>query len=568
MKGRAASPGMALAEAYPIHETAHEIVQKKAAEPQSELNRFLAAKDQCAGQILLLMEIPAQKENTEVQEILDFQLLLLEDTEFISKIEALIIDEGWNCEYAVKAASDTYRQKLLEMTDNDYLRERAADIHDLTKRLLNELMGISNDISEPNGPYIAIAEDISPSLLTGMDERKLMGIVLEKGAITSHTVIIARSRGIPCLIEAKGACTKVKQGARVLLDGFNGELYLAPDAKQSEKYEAYKTRQQAEQMELDEYLNRETCTRDGFCMKVYANITSHRDVERLMNQGGEGVGLFRTELLYMESADSPPSEEVQLDAYRKAAEALNGRPLIIRTLDAGGDKQIPYLGIPREENPFLGFRAIRYCLAHKDLFYTQLSAILRASAYGSVRIMFPMITKLEELNEARKAVGKVMEELSGRNVPLDCDIKIGMMMETPAAAMDAALFAAKADFFSIGTNDLTQYLFAADRTNGMVSDLNSYFQPSLLRAVNHIAESAHAAGIEVDICGQAGEVPELVPLWIGMGMENLSVSISAITRVRRIICNCKKKACEQLLSEVLTLDTEREVREKLSAYEK
>lgn len=571
MKGRVASQGMALAEAFPIHELAFEIAKRKAADPQTELDRLRSAKNRCADQILMLMDISAQKKDAEVQEILDFQFLLLEDTDFISKIESLIVDDGWNCEYAVKAASDIYRQKLIEMTDNDYLQERAADINDLTKRLLNELLGISNDISEPKDPYIAIAEDLSPSLLSGMDEKKLMGIVLEKGAMTAHTVIIARSWGIPCLIEAKGALDKVKQGEQVLLDGFSGELHPAPDTQQMEEYETFIIQRKAEQMELDKYRNCETCTKDGFSMRVLANITSYRDVKRLIEQGGEGVGLFRTELLYMESADAPPTEEMQFDAYRKAAETLDGRPLIIRTLDAGGDKQIPYLNIPQEENPFLGFRAIRYCLENKDLFYTQLSAILRASAYGNIQFMFPMITNLEELAEARKAVERVMEGLYQRNVPFNRDIRIGMMVETPATAIDAERFAGKTDFFSIGTNDLAQYLFAADRTNEMVSNLNSYFQPALLRTVNHVAQSAHAAGIEVDICGQAGEVPELVPLWIGMGMENLSVSTSAITKVRRIICNCDKSVCEQLLSEILCLDTEREVREKLlqvSVYER
>lgn len=564
MRGRVASQGMALAGAYPISEQVLEIVQKKVSDIQSELERFQTARDKCSEEIILLIDISVQKEDVEIQEILDFQLLILEDTDFINRIEGLITEEGWNCEYSVKTASDTYRQKLLEITDNDYLRERAADINDLTKRLLSVLMGVSNSISEPNGPYIAVAEDISPSILSGLDEKKLLGIVLERGAMTAHTVIIARSRGIPCLIEAKGAMGLVEEGQPILLDGFNGELYHSPDEYQMKKYEEYRARQQAEQLELEEYRDRETCTQDGFSMRVFANITSYRDTERLIEQGGEGVGLFRTELLYMESSESPPTEAIQLSAYRKAAEALGERPLIIRTLDVGGDKQIPYLDIPREDNPFLGYRAIRYCLGHSELFDTQISAILRASAYGEIQIMFPMITNMEELIEAHGAVGRVMERLSKRNIPYNRNIKIGMMVETPAAAMDAERFAEKADFFSIGTNDLVQYLFAADRTNELVSNLNSYFQPALLRAVNHIAQSAHRAGIEVDICGQAGEAPELVPLWVGMGIDNLSVSTSEITKVRRIICGCNKGECEQLLSEVLNLNTAHEVRGMLS----
>lgn len=549
--------------AFPIRETAIEVTPKRIADAAAEWARFCAAKERCADQIMHLMDDAEKTQEHEVRDILDFQYLILEDADFLGKIEALVCEEGWNCAYAVKTAAEAYRQQLLALTDNAYLRERAADIADLTKRLLCEVLGIDNGITEPGEPYIAIAADLTPSQITGMDSTKLVGIVLEKGAMTSHTVIIARSRGIPCLIGVEGAIAAVCPGAPILIDGFDGMLHLAPDAGQIARYEAYQSRRQAEKAALHEYRSRETCTRDGFRMKVYANITSHKDIEQLLKQGGEGVGLFRTELLYMESTDAPPSEEVQFTAYRKAAEALAGRPLIIRTLDVGGDKEISYLGIPREDNPFLGYRAIRYCLDHKELFRTQISAILRASAYGKVQIMFPMISTMDEVNQVKGLVDEIKEGLATQGIPFDRDIALGMMVETPAAVIDAQRFAQATGFFSIGTNDLTQYLFAADRTNAMVSKLNSYFHPCLLRAVSHVVECARAAGIEVDICGQAGEVPELVPLWIGMGMHNLSVSIPAITKVRRIICESERRLCQDLLCEVLALDTEHEVRQRL-----
>jgi phosphotransferase system enzyme I (PtsI) len=555
---------MALAEAYPVAETLVEAAKEKTADPAGEWARFQAARERCADQITRLMENAEKNEDDDIRDILDFQYLILEDTEFLDKIEHMIFKDSWNCAYAVQTVLDIYQKKLQALTDNAYLRERAADVDDLGQRLLCELLGVENAISEPGGPYIAVAADLSPSRITEMDDKKLVGIVLEKGAMTAHTVIIARSRGIPCLIGAEGALERISAGTPALLDGFAGELYLDPDARQIEGYEAYAAERRAERALLLEYRHRETRTKDGFGMRVYANITSYKDVAGLLEQGAEGVGLFRTELLYMESKDAPPSEETQLTAYRKAAEALGGRPLVLRTLDVGGDKELPYLGIPKEDNPFLGYRAIRYCLDHRELFRTQLSAILRAGAYGNVQLMFPMIAKPEELALARAELALVMADLSARGVPYDRGIRIGMMVETPAAAMDAGRFADKVDFFSIGTNDLTQYLFAADRTNARISHLNSCFQPALLRAVNHLAECARAAGIEADICGQAGEVPELVPLWVCMGINNLSVSTPEITRVRRSICEADRGLCRRLLGRVLESDTEQAVRQALS----
>ncbi len=563
MKGKAASNGMAYAIAYPIREPEIQIEQRKNECPQKELQRFQDAKAQCIRRLEELIAQTEKRNDREIGGILDFQLLMLEDTDYIGKIETLITDGGWNSEYAVNEASQSYQQYLCKLTDNPYLRERAGDVSDLNRHLLGCLAGVKDKLQEPDEPYIAVAVDLSPSQVMEMKGQKLQGIVLEQGAMTAHTVIIARSRGIPCLIGVEGALKQLVGYKPILLDTFSETVTGDPDEAALARYRHYRAQKVTEDAELKTYRSGKTQTLDGFQMKIYANITSAQETEVLLQQGGEGVGLFRTELLYMKESNAPPEEEVQLDVYRRTAEALRGRPLIIRTLDVGGDKKIPYLGIEQEENPFLGYRAIRYCLEHKELFRTQLRAILQASAYGTCQVMFPMIATLDELQSAKRILKETKEDLRARKILFDENIRVGMMVETPAAALEAARFAQYVDFFSIGTNDLTQYLFAADRTNDKVNQLNSYFQPTLLRCVNRIVRSAHAAGIEVDICGQAGEVLELVPLWTGMGVDALSVSIPMIAKVRRAVCQSNREECTKLLEDVLQMESEQDVRKRL-----
>lgn len=565
MKGKVASEGMAFAVAYPIREPEIKIEKKKTDDPQGELERFENARAYCADRLEQLISDAERRQNQDAGDILEFQLLFLEDTDYLGKIEKRILQERWNSEYAVSEVLQGYRRYLSGLTDNPYLQERAVDVDDLARRLLYRLMGIDDALQEPEEPYIAVAEDLSPSQVMAMDVQKLKGIVLEKGSLTAHAVIIAKSRGIPCLIGVGGAMAELPAGKPVLLDCFESTVLPNPDEKRLSVYRRYSEVQAEERKLLKTYQNRETQTRDGYRMKVYANIASWQEASELVRQGGEGVGLFRTELLYIKETSAPPSEDVQYDVYRQTAENLAGRPLIIRTLDAGGDKQVPYLGMPPETNPFLGYRAIRFCLEHPTLFSAQLSAILRASAHGPISIMFPMICAQEELAAARRILEETKERLHAQGFAFDPQIPVGMMVETPAAAMDASRFAKLVDFFSIGTNDLSQYLFAADRSNDKVSGLNSYFQPCLLRCIRQIADSAHAAGIEVDICGQAGEVLELVPLWIGMGIDSLSVSIPMIPKVRHIICEANKADCERLLSRVLDLDTRADVQKALEA---
>lgn len=556
MNGTVAVRGMALANAHLIFE------QGKAQGPwhieqiDLELERLRTAVEICTSDLAALIERLQRETDAEHAEILDFQVLLLEDDNYIGRIRRTVQAEEVNCEYAVSKCSEAYRAELSAL-DNPYLNERTADITDIEQRLLRALSHKAESCSL-SGPQIVAAVDLTPSQVVELGRNELKGIVLEKGGLSSHCVILARSMNIPCMIGMAGILEQLREGQLVLLDAERGEIVPSPGEEQVRGYERYQAAAEAERESLERYRAAKTATADGRPMKVYANITSEVEVKALLDQGGEGVGLLRTEMLYMERT-APPDEAFQYGTYAKIVKGLGGRPLIVRTLDVGGDKHIPYLNIPEEENPFLGYRAIRYCLDHPDVFRVQIAAILRAAKYGPVQLMLPMIAAAAEVEQARGEIEAVSADLKSRNIEAG-EVSLGMMVETPAAAVMADQFARSVDFFSIGTNDLTQYLFAADRNNAKVASLNSYFQPALLRMIDHVCRSAHQCGIEVDICGQAGEVEELIPLWVGMGVDNLSVSIPSIARVRRAISRCDSMGCRALVEQALQSHTDDEVK--------
>ena len=559
MKGTVAVGGMALSQACLFLEGQADVSPHHVENTDAELQRLQTASALCAGELSALIESLRQNAVADQAEILDFQLLLLEDENYMGRIAGIVQGEQVNCEYAVARHSRLYREELSAL-DNPYLNERAADISDIEQRLLRALSR-RGKAALPSDPVIAVAQDLTPSQVVELGHGKLEGIILEKGGLSSHCVILARSMGIPCIIGAAGILAQVEQGQPVLLDAEAGEIVPSPDEEAVRRYRQYQEAKQRERQSLEQFRCGKTATADGRTMKVYANITSHLEVPGLLEQGGEGVGLLRTEMLYMEQ-DAPPDEETQFSFYSAIVKGLAGRPLIIRTLDVGGDKSIPYLGIPPEENPFLGYRAIRYCLDHPEIFKPQLAAILRAAALGPVRLMLPMVAAAGEVVQAKEIVAAVRRELEDRGTAAG-PVPVGIMVETPAAAVMADQLAGLVDFFSIGTNDLTQYLFAADRNNPRVASLNSYFQPALLRMVERICRCAHEKGIEVGICGQAGEVEQLIPLWVGMGVDELSVSIPSIPRVRRRISRCDTAACRELAGRALACISEAEVRKEV-----
>ena len=555
MNGKIAVRGMALAKAYPVVEQRVDTSLRLVDDTAAELQRLQIASERCSSSLAAMIEQISQKNGAEDAGILDFQLLLLEDDNYMGAIKRLIAEEKANCEYAVSVCSEQYRSELSSL-DNAYLNERTADITDIEMRLLRCLTN-QEERKADNGEKIVVAVDLTPSQVIELGRSGLSGIILEKGGLSSHCVILARSMNIPCIIGAEGALSMAKEGQTVLLDAINCALIVQPDDAQLQMYKDFTNRAEQENATLEAFRHCETVTEDGRRMKVYANIASEHETDALIAQGGEGVGLLRTEMLYMGRSEAP-DEDLQFAAYSAIVKDLGGRPLIVRTLDVGGDKHIPYLNIQDEDNPFLGYRAIRYCLDAPEIFHTQIAAILRAAAFGPVQLMLPMIADVSEIRRAKEAVCTVWESLERRGVKVG-NVSIGMMVETPAAAVMADRFSEIVDFFSIGTNDLTQYLFAADRNNAHVAQLNSYFQPALLRMVDHICRAAHHSNIEVDICGQAGEVDELIPLWVGMGVDNLSVSIPSIPRVRRTIKNCDTEKCRALVERAISMNCEEEV---------
>ncbi|MDD2971161.1 MAG: phosphoenolpyruvate--protein phosphotransferase [Lachnospiraceae bacterium] len=570
MKGTVAVSGKVLAKAYLIKKQRYQTQKQQVDCVEEELQKLEVRKKKCQASLERLIEQLQNSTDAQSAEILDFQLLLLEDHNYMGKIQRMIKQDHVNCEYAISESSECYRQELAAL-DNAYLNERVGDIYDLEQRLLGSLEE-DTDKQFMSEPSIVIAEDLTPSQVAEYGKQNLRGIILEKGGLSSHCVILARSMDIPCMIGVEGilkeAAEKVSEDTLVYLDAVQGEICLSPDHTAIEAYETYRKKKEEEDIQLENYRKEFTRTQDGKSMKVYGNISSRLEIEELLKQGGEGIGLFRTEILYMENPQEP-DEDSQFAVYAEIVRTLGNRPVIIRTLDVGGDKKIPYLHIPEEENPFLGYRAIRYCLDHEELYRKQIAAILRASTCGNVQIMLPMISTLSEVEHAKEFIGKVKEALIAEHRDVR-DVQVGIMIETPAAAIMADKMAEHVDFFSIGTNDLTQYLYAADRNNANVAYLNSYYNPALLRMMRYVVESAHKHHIEVDICGQAGEVEELIPIWVGMGIDNLSVSVPSIPKVRRMISHCNPKSCQQLLDQVIQLETDREVedviREEVSKW--
>jgi phosphoenolpyruvate-protein phosphotransferase (PTS system enzyme I) len=563
VRGIGAVGGMAMARIYLMDEDTPEIIKTYVKDTEEEYQRLLKAKKVSALQLESIMKAAAENLGQENSEIFDYQLLMLEDKDFFGEIREHIVNEHVNCEYALNIVAGQYID-LFANIDNDYLRERTTDVADLAKRLnfalsgkeMKTLSGISED-------SIIAAVDLTPSQTAGINKDRVKGIILERGGKSSHSVIIARSMGIPCIVGVTEIMKNAVHGDITMINGDTGEVIVSPTSDQIIEFQVYENNTLKEKQLLNKYIQCKSKTQDGFEVKVLANITSENETDSLIENGGEGVGLFRTEFMYM-SNSMPPSEDLQYKTYSNIAKALNGRTLIIRTLDAGGDKNIPYLKIPKEENPFLGYRAIRYCLDNPEIFKTQISAILRAGVYSNIEFMIPMIASIVELRQTKAIIEEVKQELIKKGIQFGNNVRLGMMMETPAAAFMADRFAKEVDFFSIGTNDLTQYLFAADRMNQNVAYLNSYFHPALLHTVKHICDSAKKQGINVDICGQAGEIPILIPLWVAMGVDNLSVSIPSIPKVRKIICDTNKSNAIKILERTLALDTEEEVKSYLN----
>ena len=550
----AASDGVALARAFFVPAAAESTTRCEPGTSDAECTRFEQAAAQTAG---ILSGQLAQAQDTLLIDIINFQIELLADDAYYGAIIHRI-RTGGSAEDAVRVVTEDTCGELRGMLDNTYLQARTADIQDIGNRLLAQLNG-STPAQPPEEPYIAVAEDLPPSWFLSADAAELRGILLRAGGMNSHCAILARARGIPCLIGAGSLIDTISDGKLIYLSSDPCQAIPNPGPDIIAGYQAIASRQSAEVRALAAYKERPTQTADGCRVAVYANVGTQADIQSVAEAGAEGIGLLRTELYFMAQRTLPSAAEQQA-YYASAAAAMPSKPVIIRTLDVGGDKPIDCLPpIPTEANPYLGVRGIRYCMRHEALFTQQIDAILLAGQ--QVQLMFPMVATLEEFRCLRKLV---LER--ARVLGLQHEIPIGVMIETPSAALSAQELAEEADFFSIGTNDLTQYVFAADRTNPQMADLNSPFHPVFLRLIRTIIEAAHRFHIPVDICGQAGDIPALIPVWVGLGVDALSVNPSTVLRVRRQICGLRQAACQTLAQEVLAQRTQDEAQALLQAF--
>ena len=533
LQGKGVSTGIAIGPLAFFERSSFVVEKKSISDISGEIQRFQAAKQTAAEQLDELATTMADKIGKENALLFEIHRMILDDPDYLDPIINMIETERVCAEYAVLECGKQLARDFAEMEDG-YMRERAADMDDVSKRVIAILSGSQQGPSSGNGPVILASDDFSPSETAQFDRARVLALTAQRGAANSHTAIFARTMGIPAIIGLGASLAPGLGGKPVALDGETGVLYVEPDSETLAGLEKKRERLLEERRELEQFRGKPTLTKDGRQIKLFANIGSVTDVEAVLASDAEGIGLFRSEFLYLGREDYP-SEDIQYESYRKVVEEMKGKQVIIRTLDIGADKQVDYFNLPTEENPALGMRAIRICLTRPQLFATQLRAIYRASAYGNAAIMFPMISDLEELHRAKRIAKQVREALTEEKIPFNPETPIGIMIETPASALISDLLAKESGFFSIGTNDLTQYTLAVDRQNESIREFCDTHHEAILRLIRMTAENAHKAGIWVGICGMLGADPELTKTFVEMGLDELSVEPSYILNLRRRI---------------------------------
>lgn len=562
-KGIAGSAGYGVGKVVIISDAKPEYENRTITDTDAEIKRYDDAVAAFTEKTHAMAEAMKESVGEHNAEILEGHILLLTDPG-MDEITKGAIMSGTCAEAAFESTCDMFAG-MFQMADDELTRQRATDIGDIKVRMLKILTGTPDmNISEVPAGTILVAEDLTPSMTAGIVKENVAGIITAVGGKTSHSAILARALEIPAVLSVDGIVDMVSDGMTAVVDGCDGICILDPSQEEVDEYQAKREKYLNDKALLEVYRGKDTVTADGVKVHLYGNIGNPEDAKQVAACDGEGVGLFRTEFLFM-GASELPSEEEQFQAYKAAAETMEGREVIIRTLDVGGDKDIPYLGLEKEDNPFLGFRAVRYCLQNKDSYRVQLRALLRASAFGDIKIMVPLVTCVDEIRSVKALVKELMVELDAENIAYNKDIQVGAMIETPAASLIADLLAKEADFFSIGTNDLTQYTMAVDRGNAKVAYLYSSYNPAVLRSMKNIIEAANAAGIMVGMCGEAAADPLLIPLLISFGLGEFSVSATSILATRGTIAKWSKAEADELAAKALSLATETEVAELLKA---
>lgn len=561
-KGIAGSEGIGIGTVVLIEEHELNIETKRVEETGAEIERLQSAIEKFVADTNVMAEKMDFTVGKKDADILRGHIQMLQDPMIEEQISALIISEKITAEMAVDQVLEQTAEMFSQIPD-ELLQQRATDFRDIKTRMLKILMGIEDvDISQVPAGTVIVARDLTPSMTAGINPENIEGILTEVGGRTSHSAILARAMEVPAVLSIENICSIAKNGDKVVLDGTSGEAILNPDDETVEKFKKMYSDYQNEKALLKEYAGKPSQTKDGVKVELVCNIGKPADANKAVECDGEGIGLFRTEFLFMDR-DSMPTEEEQFEAYKEVAEKMKGKPVIIRTLDIGGDKDVPYLGLEHEDNPFLGFRAIRYCLQRKDIYEIQLKALLRASAFGKIKIMVPLVTGVDELRQVKAMIKDIMAELDKEGVAYKKNIEVGVMMETPAACMMADALAKEAAFFSIGTNDLTGYTMAVDRGNAKVAYLYSTYNPAVLRAIKRIIECGKKEGIMVGMCGEAAADSKLIPLLLAFGLDEFSVSATSVLKTRKTISDCTMDECKALADKVMACVTEEEVLEIL-----
>ena len=561
-KGIAGSEGIGIGNVVIIKEHEINIETKTISDTDAEITRLQDAIEKFVEDTTKMaekMDITVGKKDAD---ILRGHIQMLQDPMIEEQISALIVAEKVSAEMAVDQVLEQTAEMFAQIPD-ELLQQRATDFRDIKTRMVKLLLGIEDvDISQVPANTVLVARDLTPSMTAGINPDNIAGILTEVGGRTSHSAILARAMEIPAVLSIENICSDVKNGDVVAIDGTSGIAIVNPDEDTVKEYEQKLEEYKKEKALLAEYSGKPSVTKDGTKVELVCNIGKPEDAKKAVECDGEGIGLFRTEFLFMDR-DSIPTEEEQFEAYKSVAETMKGKPVIIRTLDIGGDKAIPYLGLEEEENPFLGFRAIRFCLQRTDIYKTQLRALVRASAFGKIKIMVPLVTCVEELRQVKAMVADIMKDLDKEGIDYNKNLEIGVMMETSAACMIADLLAKEAAFFSIGTNDLTGYTMAVDRGNAKVAYLYSTYQPAVLRAIKRIIECGKKEGIMVGMCGEAAADPKLIPLLLAFGLDEFSVSATSVLKTRKTISTQDVEKCKALADKVMECTTEEEVLEIL-----
>ena len=561
LKGKGISEGIGIGKALLLKKQEIKIEKNKIENVDKELEKLNVSLNSVIQETENLKDVSSN----EQKQIFEAYLMILQDETLMQKAKELIVKEKLNCVYAVEKGLGEIITNFRNIPD-EYISQRANDIEDIKNRIISKLLKIEeNNLTQIEDNTIIITQELTTSDTAKINMKNVSGIISGIGGTNSHVSIIARNKQIPMVIRVEDVINKIKDGDIVVINGNTGEIHINPSRDEMAQYEKLQKQEQNEKTKLENYKNKVAITQDGYQVEVSSNIGKTADLEDVLKFRADGIGLFRTEFLFMDSKQMP-TEEQQFESYKKIAENMKEKLSIIRTLDAGGDKNIPYLNLEKEDNPFLGYRAIRLCLGNPDIFKVQLRAILRASNYGNLAIMFPMISTIDELRDSKKILEECKKELDEQNIKYNKEIKVGIMIEIPATAIMAETFAKECDFFSIGTNDLIQYTMAAERGNTQIANLYTKNHPAVIRLIKQTIDAAHNNGIFCGMCGEAASNFQYIPLLIGMGLNEFSMNSSAILQAKKTITNLNKKDCEKLVEDVLKCDSDKEVERMLKDF--